>query len=154
MRTSPEPGAATFSLAHFRTRARARGCRATGFAAKQNQAKPNQAKLNQAILLGLIWFYSSESGLFNGLQRIQIKNSLPVSGVERGFSTGRSLLFAGQPPRRLSSSNRNMYSTGFRFRPENVYLQVCSARRIGALPECLPRGLIQRARSKIQLWPI
>src|ERR1700722_11272080 len=61
-------------------------------ATKQNQAKPSQAKLNQAILLGFIWFYSSESGLFNGLQRIQIKISLPVSGVERGFSTGRLLL--------------------------------------------------------------
>jgi hypothetical protein len=43
------------------------------------QARPSRAKLNQAELLGLIWFYSSESGLFNGLQRIQIKISLPGS---------------------------------------------------------------------------
>src|ERR1700686_4509938 len=27
-------------------------------------------------MLGFIWFYSSESGLFNGLRRIQIKNFL------------------------------------------------------------------------------
>jgi hypothetical protein len=27
-------------------------------------------------LLGFAWFYSSESGLFNGLRRIQIKNPI------------------------------------------------------------------------------
>ena len=33
--------------------------------------------MNEAKWLGFIWFYSSESGLFNGLQRIQI-NFFPV----------------------------------------------------------------------------
>jgi hypothetical protein len=45
---------------------------------KQIQAKPNQTKSNQAKLLGFIWFYSSETGLFNGLQRIQIKKSFSL----------------------------------------------------------------------------
>ena len=40
---------------------------------KQIQAKPSPAKLNQAKVLGFTWFYSSESGLFNGLRRIQIR---------------------------------------------------------------------------------
>jgi hypothetical protein len=38
-------------------------------AAEQRQAKPSLTKQNQAKLLGLAWFYSSESGLFNGLRR-------------------------------------------------------------------------------------
>ena len=35
-------------------------------------------------MLGFIWFYSSESGLFNGLQRIQIKILVPQSGTRPG----------------------------------------------------------------------
>jgi hypothetical protein len=45
-------------------------------AAKYRQAKPNPSKLIQIKLLGFAWSYSSESGLFNGLWRIQIKNFL------------------------------------------------------------------------------
>ncbi len=38
---------------------------------------PSPAKQIQAKILGFAWFYSSESGLFNGLHRFQIRNSLP-----------------------------------------------------------------------------
>src|SRR5208282_1956936 len=37
------------------------------------QANPSPAKPIQTKRLGFAWFYSSESGLINGLQRIQIK---------------------------------------------------------------------------------
>jgi hypothetical protein len=47
-----------------------------GRAAKPIQINPNQSKQIQAKRLGFAWFYSSESGLFNGLRRIQIKKSL------------------------------------------------------------------------------
>src|SRR5271170_3312299 len=40
-----------------------------GKAAESVQARPSLAKQNQAKKLGFAWFYSSESGLFNGLQR-------------------------------------------------------------------------------------
>jgi hypothetical protein len=41
---------------------------------KISQTKPSPAKQIQTKMLGFIWFYSSESGLFNRLQRFQIKN--------------------------------------------------------------------------------
>jgi hypothetical protein len=54
-------------------------------------------------LLGLAWFYSSESGLFNGLRRIQTRKSGPVSCIAGIVSAAHSLLLllAGphQPPR-------------------------------------------------------
>ena len=36
---------------------------------KPGQANPSPAKLIQIKMLGFTWFYSSESGLINGLQR-------------------------------------------------------------------------------------
>jgi hypothetical protein len=38
-----------------------------------SQAKPSLVKQIQAEKLGLAWFYSSDSGLFNGLRAFQIK---------------------------------------------------------------------------------
>ena len=40
---------------------------------KPGQANPSPAKPIQTKLLGFAWFYSSESGLINGLQRFQIR---------------------------------------------------------------------------------
>ena len=40
---------------------------------KPGQANPSPAKPIQIKLLGFAWFYSSESGLINGLQRFQIR---------------------------------------------------------------------------------
>ena len=40
----------------------------------------------QAKKLGFAWFYSSESGLFNGLRPKKIKKSFPVSGPARNVS--------------------------------------------------------------------
>jgi hypothetical protein len=37
------------------------------------QIKPRKTKQIQGKVLGFAWFYSSDSGLFNELQRIQIK---------------------------------------------------------------------------------
>src|SRR5208282_2409092 len=40
---------------------------------KPGQANPSVAKLIQIKMLGFTWFYSSDSGLINGLQRFQIR---------------------------------------------------------------------------------
>ena len=67
--------------------------RSAGGRIRPNKTKQNQAtaKLNQAILLGFIWFYSSESGLFNGLQRIQIRKSPSPSQPLRKTCRARRL---------------------------------------------------------------
>src|SRR5208282_3876462 len=44
--------------------------------AKSDQAGPSTTKQFQAKLLGFIWFYSSESGLLNGLRRKKINKFL------------------------------------------------------------------------------
>jgi hypothetical protein len=46
-----------------------RPCEAPGFnqSANSSQANPNKTKQNSLDFLGFAWFYSSESGLFNGL---------------------------------------------------------------------------------------
>jgi hypothetical protein len=48
-------------------------CASIGRRSKPGQAKPSSAKQIQTKLLGFAWFYSSESGLINGLQRFQIE---------------------------------------------------------------------------------
>jgi hypothetical protein len=54
-------------------------------AAKENQGKSKEKALeSKDKILGLSWFYSSDSGLFNGLRRIQIKNSLSFRPPRRG----------------------------------------------------------------------
>jgi hypothetical protein len=50
----------------------------TAFGAKPGQANPSPAKPIQIKLLGFAWFYSSESGLIKGLQRIPNKNFSPL----------------------------------------------------------------------------
>jgi hypothetical protein len=49
-------------------------------------------------MLGFPWFYSLESGLFNGLQRIQIKKISPVSHCVSNVSR-HPFLLAKRPPR-------------------------------------------------------
>jgi hypothetical protein len=55
---------------------------------------PSKTKQIQTKMLGFAWFYSSESGLFNGLQRFQIRNSLlpfpPPSAAQGGGLSRRS----------------------------------------------------------------
>jgi hypothetical protein len=53
-------------------------------AARPSKSKPSQANPNK-----IAWFYSSESGLINGLQRFQIEFLLPLP-----FALGRLLIFA------------------------------------------------------------
>jgi hypothetical protein len=65
-------------------------------------SRPNKTKQNQIktkplclVLFGFIrpnWDFSRVTWNPNK------KNSLPVSGVERGFSTGHLLLISGKPP--------------------------------------------------------
>jgi hypothetical protein len=73
---------------------------AVRLAAKQNQENPSPTKLDQAKQLGFIWFYSFESGLFNGLRGIQIKTSGAGSGsvdtVQNALRLHFRLHFAGQ----------------------------------------------------------
>ena len=49
-----------------------------------SKSNPSRTKQNQAKLLGFVWFYSSESGLFNELRRIQIRNFCPASRSRSG----------------------------------------------------------------------
>jgi hypothetical protein len=51
---------------------------------KPCQASPSPAKQNQTKLLGFAWFYSSESGLINGLRRFQIRVFLLVLALSPG----------------------------------------------------------------------
>jgi hypothetical protein len=50
-----------------------RGVKPTPTWFKPGQANPSPAKQIQIKLLGFAWFYSSESGLINGLRRFQIR---------------------------------------------------------------------------------
>src|SRR5580698_4271276 len=52
------------------------------------QINPSKSKLKQAKKLGFPWIPLAESGLFNGLQRIQIKKSFPrdVQTFRNSFS--------------------------------------------------------------------
>jgi hypothetical protein len=75
------------------TRARPRD---PGRAAKRIQINPRKSKEIQIKKLGFPWIPLAESGLFNGLQRIQIKKSFPVSHCISNVTTAcRLLLRAG-----------------------------------------------------------
>jgi hypothetical protein len=55
----------------------------------------NKSKQNQAKKLGFAWFYSSESGLFNGLRRIQIRKiASSVFGPRSVETAGRVAFLA------------------------------------------------------------
>jgi hypothetical protein len=97
MKTQPAPGVAIVCLAYFSIRAEAQSVKLLS----GRQTKPNKSKENQGKRLGFPWIPLAELGLFKGLRRIQIKNPLPVSGFERGLSTGRPLLFPSQPTKRF-----------------------------------------------------
>ena len=53
---------------------------------KQIQAEPNKSKQIQTKILGFIWFYSSESGLFNGLRAKKLKkvSASPTGCIQTG----------------------------------------------------------------------
>ncbi len=75
--------------------------------------RPRKGFAADAKTLGFAWFYSSESGLFNGLQRFQIRNSLLAC-----------LLAAGCPARaqglRVSNRRPDIDSTDSDFLKEFV----------------------------------
>ncbi len=90
---------------------------------KPGQANPSSAKLIQIKMLGFTWFYSSDSGLINGLQRFQIRIfSSPLRliakprlarrafGSDNRHNVGRLLIFT-----RCEAKNRIV--SGFLFRP-------------------------------------
>src|SRR5271165_2827562 len=54
------------------------------------QINPSRTKQNQIKLLGFAWFYSSESGLFNGLRRKKIKISSALSPRRRASRQARA----------------------------------------------------------------
>ncbi len=60
-------------------------------AAKLSQAGPSPAKPIQIKLLGLAWFYSSDSGLINGLRRNPNKNFSPRSVLASRLSPERMI---------------------------------------------------------------
>jgi hypothetical protein len=101
------------------------------------QANPRPAKQVQAKMLGFIWVYSSESGLFNGLRRFQIKIS-PHTRLcgqalrkARFFSDDQAkivpiLIFTKQLFERLSRSTSAAL-------PANASHDVAPMRRVGML---------------------
>jgi hypothetical protein len=73
--------------------------------------RPNSPKQNQAIpskILGFAWFYSSDSGLFNGLRRKKYKKSFPLPRRPRTSSEGG-----------FDSSGGKTYSIDSDFRKQN-----------------------------------
>jgi hypothetical protein len=58
-------------------------CASIGRRSKPGQANPSPTKQIQIKLLGFAWFYSSESGLINGLQPIPNKNFSPRPSPDR-----------------------------------------------------------------------
>src|SRR5271170_7383311 len=71
---------------------------------------PSLAKQNEVKMLGFAWFYSSESGLFNGLRRKQIEKILSPHSPPRGSF----------PESRLNPATGHGYSTDLDFRKENA----------------------------------
>ena len=78
------------------------------------QARPSPAKLIQIKMLDFTWFYSSDSGLINGLQRIPNKNFLlaprlvakprlarPAFGSGHRHKVGRFLILARGESKKL-----------------------------------------------------
>jgi hypothetical protein len=106
--------------------------------AKLIQARPSPAKLIQIKMLDFTWFYSSDSGLINGLQRIPNKNFLLAPRLvakprlaRRAFGSGhrhkvgRFLILA-----RGESKNCVVSLSGFLFRPPLRLYPVRSKRAI------------------------
>jgi hypothetical protein len=91
------------------------------------QIKPSKTKTKiEAKKLGFPWFYSSESGLFNGLRRIQIKKIWPPSQVVCKTSQAAFLSFSGRwsGKARIRSAVEFViaddHSPGFPFPQDNV----------------------------------
>ena len=105
-------------------------CPEWGPAAKQIQAKPSPTKLNQAKQLGFIWFYSFESRLFNGLQRIQIRIRFPCHTVAQPQQTCSPFSLSGAGRRRVLSGDLTRYSTEFCFFSKCMFFRFsCPLRR-------------------------
>ena len=70
----------------------------------RGKINPSHPKLIQIKLLGFAWFYSSELGLFNGLQQFQIKNSpsCPFPSRQGGARPARRDPLSVEPIARLS----------------------------------------------------
>ena len=68
--------------------------------------RPNKCKQNQGKLLAFPWISLAKSGLFNGLQRIQIKKSVPVSRCVRSVTAACSCLLATERPRSAAIQKR------------------------------------------------
>jgi hypothetical protein len=62
------------------------GCQPDGYNLRASyvQVNPRKTKQNQGKMLGFPWIPLAESGLFKGLQRIQIKKSSPASTLVTG----------------------------------------------------------------------
>src|SRR5271169_3909645 len=72
------------------------GMQGRGFG-RRRQTAPSKTKQIQVKLLGFAWFYSSESGLFNGLQRFQIEKAGPVSRCVLAVSSAFFPFFSSPP---------------------------------------------------------
>src|SRR5271169_4345848 len=83
-------------------------------ASRQRQINASKTKEMQAKKLAFPWIPLAESGLFNGLQRIQIKKSFPAShcgsNITNRVSRSSVLAPLGQrEARALSGEKNNIY---------------------------------------------
>jgi hypothetical protein len=115
-------------------------------------SRPNKTMQNQIKPSHFAWFYLVlfvRIGTFQGLHGIQIKKILSRSqALSEASQPDIFSLFPAnrQAARRLGSSNGNMYSTGFRFRPENASLPVAwQPDGSERLPGLVARPLTKRA---------
>jgi hypothetical protein len=79
-------------------------------------ADPVQIKYKQVKLLAFAYFYLSESGLFNGLRRIQVRKigSRPRLSAERLKLASTSLSSCPTHGGWLPSAHQKLYSINFR----------------------------------------
>ena len=89
--------------------------------------RPNYSKQNQIKSLGFPWFYSSESGFFNGLRPIQIKNSVmshalrKMSQTTPNVSNTFHLAFRSRRLAGVLSDPPGKVYHGFRFPKKNAW---------------------------------
>jgi hypothetical protein len=83
---------------------------------KEIQGNPRKSKEIQIKKLGFPWIPLAESGLFNGLQRIQIKKIFPRVTLYLKCHNRSSSLSPSRPPRRARATfgQRKTYIAYFR----------------------------------------
>jgi hypothetical protein len=90
--------------------------------------------LSQAKMLGFAWFYSSESGLFNGLRPKKIKKSFRLTPSRKTSQASPFIFAPGRQAARSDSATENSMALG------SVYVKQLSLFLIRWLKRIAPKG--------------